>query len=147
MSLLEQLTSDMKDAMRAKEKTRLTTIRGLMAEIKRAQIDSKKDFTPDEEIAFLTSQAKRRREAIEAYHDVRPELAEKEQEELDLITQYLPKQMSPEEVTARLQEIIAETGAVSKKDMGKVMGRAMSEFKGKFPGNGVKDRVSSLLED
>lgn len=147
MSLLQKLTEDMKTAMRAKEKERLTTIRGLIAEIKRMELDGNKTLTEDEEIAFLTTQAKRRREAIEAFQDERPELAQKEQDELDLITTYLPQQLSPEEATDVLKNIITEIGATSKKDLGKVMGKAMQELKGRFPGNEVRNLVAQLLED
>lgn len=147
MSLLQKLTDDMKSAMRAKDKARLTTIRGLIAEIKRMELDGNKTLSEDEEIAFLTTQAKRRREAIEAFEGSRPELAQKEQEELDLITGYLPKQLSPEEATDILRTIIEDVGATSKKDLGKVMGRAMKELKGRFPGSDVRNLVAQLLED
>lgn len=147
MSLLQKLTEDMKTAMRAKEKERLTTVRGLIAEIKRMELDGNKTLTEDEEIAFLTTQAKRRREAIEAFQDERPELAQKEQDELDLITTYLPQQLSPEEATDVLKKIISDVGATSKKDLGKVMGKAMQELKGRFPGNEVRNLVAQLLED
>jgi len=147
MSLLQKLTEDMKTAMRAKEKERLTTIRGLIAEIKRMELDGNKTLSEDEEIAFLTTQAKRRREAIEAFQTERPELAQKEQEELELITTYLPQQLSEEEASEVLKKIIAEVGATSKKDLGKVMGKAMQELKGRFPGNEVRNLVATLLDD
>src|SRR5699024_2147559 len=106
-----------------------------------------KTLSEDEEIAFLTTQAKRRREAIEAFEDARPELAQKEQDELDLITAYLPKQLSAEEATEHLRTIIEQVGATSKKDLGKVMGRAMKELKGRFPGGEVRNLVAQLLDD
>lgn len=147
MSLLEKLTDDMKTAMRAKERDRLTTIRSIIAEIKRVELDKGKTLTEDDEIALLTTQAKQRREAIEAFSDTRPELAEKEQQELDLITEYLPEQLSAEEASQRLSEIIDEVGATSAKDLGKVMGKAMQEFKGRFPGAEVRTLAAKLLQD
>lgn len=147
MSLLEKLTDDMKTAMRAKERERLTTIRSIIAEIKRIELDKGKALTEDEEIALLTTQAKQRREAMEAFADTRPELAEKEKVELDLITTYLPEQLSAEEASKRLGEIIDEVGATSAKDLGKVMGKAMQEFKGRFPGAEVRTLAAKLLQD
>lgn len=147
MSLLQKLTEDMKTAMRAKEKERLTTLRGLIAEIKRMELDSKKTLTEDEEIAFLTTQAKRRREAIEAFQTERPELAAKEQTELELITHYLPEQLSDDEAREILKEIIVAVGATSPKDLGKVMGKAMQELKGRYPGGEVRALVAQLLND
>jgi|SRR5690554_3338446 len=147
MSLLDKLTEDMKAAMRAKEKERLTTIRGLLSEVKRIEIDTKKSMTEDDEIAFLSSQAKRRREAIDAFAETRPELAQKERDELEIIEEYLPKQLSPEEASEIVRAIIEKVGATSKKDLGRVMGQAMGQLKGRFPGGEVKALAEGLLPD
>lgn len=147
MSLLTKLTEDMKVAMRAQEKERLTTIRGLLAEVKRIELDTKKSMTEDEEVSFLTTQAKRRREAIDAFAETRAELADKERAELSIIEEYLPKQLTREEASEIVQAIITKVGATTKKDIGRVMGQAMGQLKGRFPGNEVKSLAESLLAD
>lgn len=147
MSLLTKLTEDMKTAMRARESERLTTVRGLLAEVKRIELDSKKSMSEEEEIQFLTTQAKRRREAMDAFAETRPELAEKEGAELAIIEEYLPKQLSRDEAAEIVKTIIEKVGASSKKDLGRVMGQAMKELKGRFPGGEVKALAESLLSD
>lgn len=146
MSLLAKLTDDMKTAMKARESERLSVIRGLIADIKRLEIDTKSTLDEAGELDFLTKQAKRRRESIESFASVRPELAEKERAELAIIEEYLPKQLTPEEASEVVRPIIERVGATSKKDVGKVMGPAMAELKGRFPGKDVKSLVESLLE-
>lgn len=147
MALLEDLTKDMKDAMRAREKERLTVIRGMIAELKRMAIDGKKDeLTEEEEVAFLSKQAKQRRESISSFEGAgRDDLAEKEARELAIIDTYLPEQLSGEEAEAKIQAIIDRVGAQSKADIGKVMGPAMAEMKGQYPGSAVKDITMRLL--
>lgn len=147
MALLDDLTKDMKDAMRAKEKERLTVIRGMIAELKRMAIDGQKEALSDEEeIAFLSKQAKQRRESISAFEEAdRADLAEKEARELAIIDAYLPEQLTDEEAEAKIQAIIDRVGAQSKADIGKVMGPAMAEMKGRYPGSNVKDITMRLL--
>lgn len=146
MSLLAKLTDEMKIAMKARDTERLTTLRGLMAEIKKMAIDTGKEMTADDEISFLTTQAKRRREAIDAFAETRPELADKERAELAVIESYLPTQLTPEEAADVVRAVVERVGATSKKDLGKVMGPAMAELKGRFPGKDVKSLVESLLD-
>ena len=147
MSLLSKLTEDMKTSMRARDSERLTTVRGLIAEIKRIELDSKTTMREDDEISFLTTQAKRRREAIDAFAEARPELADKERAELSIIEEYLPKQLSEDEAAEIVRGVIQEVGASSPKDLGRVMGKAMGALKGRFPGNQVKDLATRLLQD
>ena len=146
MSLLAQLTEDMKAAMKARESERLVVLRGLIAEIKRLEIDTKTPLDAAGELDFLTKQAKRRRESIDAFAEARPELADKERAELEVIEAYLPKQLTPEEAAEILRGVIARVGVTSKKEAGKVMRPAMDELKGRFPGKDVKALVDSLLE-
>lgn len=146
MSLLATLTEDMKVAMKARESERLGVIRGLIADIKRIEIDTKTPLDEAGELDFLTKQAKRRRESIESFAAVRPDLAAKEEAELAVIETYLPKQLTPEEAVELLRPIIARVGVTSRKEVGKVMGPAMAELKGRFPGKDVKALVESLLD-
>lgn len=147
MALIDQLNADMKAAMRAREKRRLTVIRGMISEIKRLAIDEGKEaLSEEEEIAFLSKQAKQRRESIESYRKAdREDLVEQEQAELAIIEEYLPEQLSEEEAESKIRAIIERVGASEKSDLGKVMGPAMAELKGKFPGNEVKNIALRIL--
>lgn len=146
MSLQQQLREDMKTAMKAREKTRLATIRLLLAAIKNVEIDKQRELKEDEELSVLTSQAKRRRESIELYEQGgRQELADQERAELGVIEEYLPKQLSSEEAREIILEVIASVGASTRKDMGKVMKEAMPRLKGRFPGKEVKGLVMAEL--
>jgi uncharacterized protein YqeY len=147
MALSDKLREDMKAAMKAREKVKLTTIRGLLSEIKQMAIDEgKEQLTEEEEIAFLSKEAKQRRESIETFEEAgRDDLAAKEREELEIIDGYLPEQLSDEEAEEKVQAIIDKVGAKDKSDLGKVMGPAMQEMKGRYPGSQVKDIALRLL--
>jgi len=147
MSLNEQITSDLKTAMKSGDKTRLDTLRLLRAHfIELAKRGTGGEITPDEELNVLTAAIKKRKEAIEVYEKAgRVELAQQERTELEVISSYLPKQLSQEEAAAIVQRIIAETGASSAKDFGKVMPLAMKELKGKFDGKIVQEMVKAKL--
>ena len=143
---LEQMKSDMKAAMKAKEKEKLATIRMLISSLNNAKIDLQRELTEDDIVGVLSTEAKKRREAAQAYHDGgRVELAEKEEAELVVVEHYLPKQLTDEEIGALVDEVIAQTGASTKADMGKVMGPMMGKVKGKADGSKVKDIVMSKL--
>jgi len=146
MNIQTQLVEDMKTAMRAGNKLRLSTIRMIRAQLQDAVIAKGNDLTPDEELAVLTSAAKKRKEAIKAYTDGgRDELAEKERHELEIITSYMPEQLSEAEIENKIAEIIERVGAVGLKDLGKVMREAMQEFKGKADGKSVQELVRKKL--
>ncbi len=141
-----QLKSDMKEAMKAKETDRLSTIRMLISSLKNEQIDRGRDLTEEEITGVLATEAKKRREAAESYRDGgRDELADKEEAELRVIEDYLPKQLSDEEVGEIVDELIEQTGAETKSDMGKIMGPLMGRIKGQFDGSRAKDIVMSKL--
>jgi hypothetical protein len=146
MSILQQLTEDMKQAMKAREKLKLSTIRMLISQLKNERIDSGKDLTPDEEIQVLMNAAKKRKEAIEAYQAAnRQDLLEKEQQELEIIRHYLPAQLSDEEIEQQINEIIQTSGASNIKDLGKVMSEAMKVLKGRADGKKVQQLVREKL--
>lgn len=148
MSLQERLKTDMKEAMKARDRARLGTIRLLLSEVKNAAIQEGRDLKEDEEIALLASQAKRRRESIASYEDGgRDDLAEQEKAELAVIEDYLPQPLSADEVRDLVREVIVETGASGKGDMGKVMGKIMPRVRGRFPGADVKPIVLEELAD
>jgi hypothetical protein len=147
MSLNEQINNDLKTAMKSGDKVRLDTIRLLRAAlIELAKRGEGKEITADDELAVLLAATKKRKEAIEVYERAgRQELAQQERNELEIISSYLPKQLSVEEAAAVVQRIISETGASSAKDFGKVMPLAMKELKGKFDGKVVQEMVKAKL--
>ncbi len=152
MSLKERLTQDLKDAMRNRDAVRLRTIRSLRAALLEKEIEERTGgeatLTEEQELAVLQKQAKQRRDAIEQYEQAgREDLAEKEREELAVITSYLPRPLSEEEIREVLLEIIRETGASSPRDMGKVMGPAMSRLRGRADGRTVQALARTLLEE
>ena len=146
MSILSQLSNDVKTAMKAHDKMRVNTLRLLISQIKMAKIDSGEDLSADQELSILLTAAKRRKEAIQAYESGnRQDLREIESQELQIINEYLPKQVSDEEVEKEINEIIEATGASSMKDLGRVMADAMQRLKGKADGKKVQTIVRSKL--
>ena len=146
MSLLDRLTEDMKSAMKAGEAVRLGTIRLLRGQIKDAAIDKRADLTDDEMLGVLTNAAKKRREAVEAYRNAgRVDLAEKEEAELAVIQGYLPAALDAAEIEAIIDRTIAETGAQTIRDLGKVMSLVMNETKGRADGKMVSEMVRRKL--
>ncbi|MFR4252537.1 MAG: GatB/YqeY domain-containing protein [Weissella confusa] len=146
MSLLEQLTNDMKEAMKAKDKVTLGVVRMVKSSVSNEQIKLGHDLTADEELAVLSREMKQRVEELESYKDAdREDLAEEIQGQIDVLNRYMPEQMSEEEVVAVVKETIAEVGASSKADLGKVMGALMPKVKGKADGKLVNQTVQSLL--
>jgi uncharacterized protein len=146
MSLLDRLTEDMKTAMKAGEKERLGTIRLLRGQIKDAAIDKRADLTDDEELSVLANAAKKRREAILAYQDAgRMDLAAVEEAELAVIQSYLPAALESAEIEAIIDQVIAETGAQTVKEIGKVMPLVMNQTKGRADGKAVSEMVRKKL--
>ncbi len=145
-TILETMRADMREAMKAREAERLGAIRLLLASINGVEKDKGRELSNEEVTDILSTEAKKRREAATAYRDGdRIELAEKEEAELAVILNYLPKQLTDEEVGAIVEEVIASTGASSKSEMGKVMGPVMGRVKGRFDGSRVKDIVMAKL--
>ncbi len=146
MALIEQLQSDIKDAMRAKNKTLLTTLRSLSAEIKQLEVDERREATDEDAIAIVMKGIKTRQESATQYNDAgRSDLEEVELAEIEILKAYQPAQMSEEEITSIVKEVIAAVGASSPKDMGKVMGALMPKTKGKADGGLVSKIVKELL--
>jgi len=141
-----QMQSDMKDAMRARDAERRDTLRMLISVLKNKKIEVQRDLTEEDILSVLSTEAKKRRESAQAYHDGdRPELAAKEEAELVIIEEYLPQQLTDDEALEIVKQAIADTGASSKRDMGKVMGKVMPQFKGRYDGSKVKDLVLANL--
>lgn len=152
MSLKERLAEELKAAMRAKDAVRLRTIRSLRAALMEREIAERHGgeavLTEEQELAVVQKQAKQRRDALEQYEQAgREDLAAKEREELEVLKEYLPRQLGEDEVRTVVERIIAETGASSPRDMGKVMGLAMKELRGKADGRMVQAVARRLLSD
>jgi uncharacterized protein YqeY len=148
MTLKEQVTDDMKQAMKDRDNDLRDTLRLILSSIKNAEIEKRGDLTADEGLAVLRKEAKQRQDSIEQYRSAgRDDLADHETMELTVIERYLPQQMSDEELTAFVAAGIEEAGASSPKDMGKVMGllngRTNNRVDGRRLSGAVREALSS----
>ena len=141
MSVLEQIQHDVKDAMRAREKARVHALRLIVSELQKATKENGAD-----EVEVLQRERKRRLEAAEAYRDGgRAELAESEEREAEIIASYMPAQISDQELGALVGDAVAESGASSPKELGKVMALVMPKVKGRADGRRVSAAVKEKL--
>lgn len=146
MSLQEQISAALKDAMRARDEAKMGTLRLVLTAIKKREKETRSLLEDQEVISVITSQIKQRRESIEQYRKAgREDLAQTEENELQILQDYMPEQASEEEISNTLDEIIAEVGAVSMKDMGKVMKAAMAKLAGKAEGGAINAMVKAKL--
>ncbi|BCI64121.1 MULTISPECIES: GatB/YqeY domain-containing protein [Bacteroidales] len=148
MNLFDQISNDIKNAMLAKDKLRLETLRGIKKEFLEAKTAKGSDGELSDDIAMkiLVKMVKQRKDSAQIYIEQnRPELAESELGEAKVIEEYLPKQMTEAELEAELKNIIAEVGATSAKDMGKVMGVASKKLAGRAEGKAISAKVKELL--
>ncbi len=148
MSLEQKVMTDLKTAMLAKDEKGLRSLRAIKAAILLAKTSegSGGDLREEDEVKLLQKLLKSRKDSLEIYQKQnRPDLAVKEEEEISIIEKFLPVQMSPEELKTVLQKIIADTGASSPADMGKVMGFATKQLAGKIDGKAISTMVKELL--
>ena len=147
MSLQQRVTDELKSSMMAREAVRTATLRMLKAALGYAQIEKKTDMLPDAEVmAVIQREAKKRRDAIEEFEKGgRAEMAANERAELEVLSGFLPKALTPEELEALVRGVIAEVGATSRKDMGAVMKAAQAKVDGRADGRSVSALVSRLL--
>ena len=149
MALKETIEAGIKDAMRAKDADRLRALRAIKSMILLEETSGSSDggISADAEMKILMKAAKQRKDSLEVYvAQNRPDLAEKEQAELTIIEEFLPKQLSDSELTTRIAEIIASVGATSPADMGKVMGVASKQLAGLADGKAISVKVGELLK-
>lgn len=145
--MLDKLSADLKEAMKARDETRMLVLRGILTELKNERVKKMKDLSEGEVLNVLQRCAKQRKDAIEQYESGgRGDLAEREAEELKIVESYLPEQMSDEDTEALVLKTIEEIGAIGKRDTGKVMKAIMEEYKGRVDGAKVRDVVSKHLE-
>ena len=146
MSLKEKLLSDMKEAMKSKDSVKLGTVRSVISAIKNQEIDLKKELNDEEILSLVSREVKKRKEAASLYEKgKRPELKDKEIQEMKILQTYLPEQVSEEDLRQRIQEVIAETGAEGMKDFGKIMKTLVPEFKGKADNSLIKELTNEYL--
>jgi hypothetical protein len=150
-SILDRVETDLKQAMRDRDKVRLRTLRSLRAALQNKEISQREEgvetvLSEQDQLAIVRKQVKQREDSIEQYEQAgRDDLVVKEEEEKEVLEEYLPAEMSDEELAEKLQAIIDEVGAESMADMGPVMGRAMDELRGQVDGSRVQERVQQLL--
>jgi uncharacterized protein len=140
----DKITEALKEAMKSKDNALRDTIRLLQAAFKQVEVDTRKDLTDEGEMDILLKEAKKRRESIDELSKAGRDTAE-EVYELGVIESFLPKQMSEDEIRALVKAAIAETGAMTQKDMGKVMGKLNPQTKGKADGKLVSQIVKEAL--
>jgi uncharacterized protein YqeY len=150
MSLKDRITEDIKTAMKAKDKTRLETVRSIKKVLLEKEVSvrpqGQTELNETQELEVLTQLAKQRRDSIEQYQKAgRTDLADQEAQELAILEEYLPQQLSDEEVSQVIDEVISRTGASSTKDMGKVMGPVMQQLKGRADGQKIQAIVKTKL--
>ncbi|HZH59961.1 MAG TPA: GatB/YqeY domain-containing protein [Metabacillus sp.] len=147
MSLLDKLNQDMKQAMKNKEKDKLVVIRMVKAALQNEAIKlGNNELSAEEELTVLSRELKQRKDSLQEFKNAdRLDLAEKTQAEIDILVDYMPEQLSEEEVSEIVKQTIAEVNATSKADMGKVMGALMPKVKGKADGSIVNKLVQQQL--
>ena len=146
MSLTENLTAAMKEAMKAKDSLRLSAIRLIRAAIKNREIEERRELDDQGVIAVLSTLAKQRRDSVEAYRQShREDLAEKEEKELAVIQEFLPRPLTEDEIRSLIDEAVAESGASGMKDMGKVMKSVTAKTTGRADGRLVSELVKARL--
>ena len=146
MSLKEKLLSNMKEAMKSKDSVKLGTVRSVISAIKNQEIELKKELSEEEILTIVSREVKKRKEASVLYEKGnRPELKDKEIQEMKILQTYLPEQVSEKDLRRRIQEVIAETGAEGMKDFGKIMKTLVPEFKGKADNGLIKELANEYL--
>lgn len=148
MNLFDRVSEDIKDAMRAKDKIRLEALRGMKKEFIEAKTakGASDELSDETAIQIVQKMVKQRRDSADIYtKQDRPDLAEKELAEVSVLETYLPKQLSQEELDAKIAEIIKQVGAASPADMGKVMGVATKSLTGVAPGKMISETVKNQL--
>ncbi|NPA74426.1 MAG: GatB/YqeY domain-containing protein [Epsilonproteobacteria bacterium] len=144
--LKEKLKSDLKEAMKAKDVIKRDTIRFLMSALKQVEVDERKELSDEDIVKIIQKSAKQREDSMKQYKDAgRDDLYQKEQNELNILKSYLPKQLDDEEIRAVVSNVIQKTGATSMKDIGKVMGMAIKECGSRADGKRINAIVKELL--
>lgn len=146
MSFTERLDAELKEALKARNELKLSVVRMIKASLKNKSIEKGSALTDEDIVSVLSTLAKQRKESIDQFtRGGRQDLADKEQKELAIVLEYLPKQLSPEELDTVIRSAIAECGATSVQDVGKVMKSVIQKTRGSADGKAVNQRVRELL--
>ena len=146
MALQDRLTADLRQAMKSGDKTRLSVLRMIRARVQNAEIAQQKSLEDSDVIGLISKEAKEHRESIEEFgKSDRQDLVDKEKAELAITLEYLPQQISRDEIAAAARRVIEEVGAAGPGDKGKVMQKLMPELKGKAEGREINEIVTELL--
>ena len=146
-SLMDKITEDLKKAMKAREGERVATLRMVIAALKNEKIALRRDLTDDDVVRVLKKGIKSRKEAIDLYRQgERNDLAEKEEREIKILEEYLPEQMTPEEIEKAAAELIKELGIETQKQLGLFMKEFMNRYKGRVDGKLVQQAAKKLLK-
>ena len=144
--LTDKLAADLKEAMKSGDKTRLSVIRMLRARVQNAEIAERKGLEDSDVLGLIAKYAKERRESIDEFRkSTRQDLVDKEAAELAIVMEYLPQQMTREEIVSAAQKVIEELGARNPGDKGKVMQKLMPQLKGRAEGREINEVVTHLL--
>jgi uncharacterized protein YqeY len=144
--MLKQIQDDMKQALKAGEKKKLSTLRMLLASVKNESIEKRAELTDEDIITVVQRELKQRKNSIEEFKKGnRDDLVKESEEEIVILEGYLPKQLSDAELESLVRQVVADVGASSPKEMGKVMGKLMPLVKGKADGTRVQTMVKSIL--
>ena len=144
--IAQKIQEDLKTAVRAQDKPRISALRMVLNALKNTELEEREELTDEKELAVIASYARRIKESIEEFGKAgREDLVAKENGELAIVLSYLPEQMSDDDIRREAARIIADIGAATPRDMGRVMGEMMKRFKGKVDGAAVNRIVSELL--
>jgi len=145
--IAHKIQEDLKSAVKAQHKVKVSTLRMIIIALKNAELEEREELSDEKELAVIASYARRIKESIEEFRKAsREDLVVKEQGELAIVLSYLPEQMSDDDIRREASRVIAETGAATPRDMGRVMGEMLKRFKGKVDGAAVNRIVSELLQ-
>lgn len=146
MNLQAEISAALKDAMRAKDEAKLASLRLVLTAIKNREKEVRRSLEDQEVISLISTQIKQRKESIDHYRKAgRDDLVKAEESELQILQAYMPEELSAEEMSQALDEVISEVGAVSIKDMGKVMKAAMAKLAGRADGRVINEMVKAKL--
>jgi len=146
--LTDQIRADLTESMKARAAERTSTLRMLQSAMKYQQVDSGHELSDEEALSVIRKAVKQRQDSIEQYtKGNRPELAAKEQSEMEILRTYLPPELTDAELESGVRDIIASSGAQSKKDIGKVMKEATAKYKGRADGKKIQEIASRLLAE
>jgi len=144
--IAQRIQADLKAAVRAQDKPKVSTLRMILSALRNAELEEREELTDEKELAVIASYARRIKESIEEYGKAaREDLVAKESADLAVVLSYLPEQMTDDDIRREAARVIADIGAATPRDMGRIMGEMMKRFKGKVDGAAVNRIVSELL--